>query len=245
MLDGEASTARAAEALKALLRGPLAPRDEPSARQDSLDLLALFAGLKSVALIGCGYETGAWLAAIADLAAGEGFAVRRGGMPWLVREEFAGLPEWYREPVRQAWEAADLLTVSWPEEAARFAAAPILITGEEEAELLGYPACCVRDHHARRRIYHELMIELIAARCDSLEARRRFVESETMPPLRGEADRRRLQQAVGGEALALAGFVPCPCCERQGSESAAGLLERARVELAFEAGFPAPALVGA
>ena len=229
---------RLAERLKALLDGPLAPEDKESAWQDSLDLLALAAGSKRVALIGCGYEAGAWLASIADLARTEGFAVRRGGMPWLLPEEFAGLPAWYQEPVRDGWASAEMLTLCRPEEAARFAGATALVTPAEEAGLLAYPPCCVQDHHQRRRLYHDLMVELVAARCDCEEGRRRFVQSEAMPPLRDDADRRRLTEALSRAALPYAGFVPCPACEEAGPQSAAAEIDVAMRALADANGLP-------
>lgn len=238
MPEGEGRGAFLAQSLNGLLGGSLAPPDRELAWQDSLDLLAIAACLKSVALIGCGYRTGDWLPAVAELAGGGGLAVRRGGMPWLVREEFAGLPDWYAGPVRAAWRSADMLTVCRPDAAMRFGDEPIMVDGEEEAELLAYPPCCVTDHHARRRIYHELMIDLIAARCESTEERRRFAQSEAMPSLRDEADRRRLQEALRGEALAFAGFVPCPVCEALGPRGPAGQIDLAMRALAHESGFP-------
>src|SRR4051812_22717849 len=105
MLGGEAGAAILAGRLTDLLRASVAPGDSDAARQDCLDLLAVARGLKPVALLGCGYETGIWLAALADCAAAGGLAVRRGGVPWLVQEEFAGLPDWYAEPAQQAWQA--------------------------------------------------------------------------------------------------------------------------------------------
>ena len=237
MPDGEANTKLLAARLQELLAAH-APEDRDSARQDSIDLLALASDLKLVALIGCGYLAGDWLAAVADLAAATGFAVRRGGMPWFVAEEFAGLPDWYAASVRKAWGTADILTVTRPEEAARFAAAPLTLTVAEEAELLFYPDCCVADHHARRRLYHDLMVELIAARCPTEAECRRFVEAELEPPLRDDADHRRLAEALRGEALAAAGFVPCPACTEGGADSQAGLIDRALLEVALETGFP-------
>jgi len=238
MPDGQASRRGMAAALTALLDGPRAPEDREAAWQDSLDLLALASGAKRVALIGCGYAASAWLAAVAELAIAEGFTVQRAGVPWLVGTEVAGLPGWYEEPVREAWATADLLTVCRPEEALRFGAGTPLISCDEEADLLSYPPCCVEDHHARRRIYHDLMVELISARCDTIDERRRLVAAEIMPALRDDADRRRLQEALYGEVLGFAGFVPCPRCVRDGSHGLAGLVDREMLELAHASGFP-------
>ena len=238
MPEGEGSGAFLAQSLNGLLGGSLAPEDRESAWQDSLDLLALAAFMKTVALIGCGYHTGGWLPAVAELAAGRGLAVRRGGVPWLVREEFAGLPEWYAGPVRDAWRSADMLTVCRPQAVTRFGGEAIMVGCEEEAELLGYPACCVTDHHTRRRIYHDLMIDLIAARCEATPERRRLAESEAMPSLRDDADRCRLEEALRGEALAFAGFVPCPVCQALGPRGPAGQIDLAMRELAHDSGLP-------
>jgi hypothetical protein len=237
MRDGDAGAALLAARLSALLSGSLAPTDGESAWQDSLDLLAVASGMKPVALVGCGYETGAWLASVAELARGCGLAVRRGGMPWLVEEELAGLPGWYAGPLHRSWAGADMLAVSEPGSAARFGDAPVMLTGEAEAELLSYPVCCVAEHHARRRRLHELMIELIAARCESETERRRFAASELPPPLRDNSDRNRLLEALRSEPLAYAGFEPCTVCAALGPRGRAGKRALAMLELAGTSGF--------
>lgn len=237
MRDGDAGPVLLAAKLDGLLQGEFAPEEFEAAWQDSLDLLAVASGAKPVALIGVGYPAGRWLAEIAALARASGLAVRRGGMPWLVATELAGLPDWYAGPLRDSWAAADILTVSQPGAATRSGDAPVLMTAEQEAELLGYPACCVADHHARRRRYHDLMIELIAMRCDFDTERRRFAASELPPSLRDDADRERLAEALRSQPVAFAGFAPCIVCEALGPRGPAGKRALAMLELAETSGF--------
>jgi hypothetical protein len=133
------------------------------------------------------------------------------------------------------------LTVSQLGTAARLGDAPVLLTSEQEAELLCYPVCCVADHHARRRHYHDLMIELVAACCDSDTERRRFAASELPPPLRDDADRQRLVEALRSEAVAFAGFEPCIACAALGPRGPAGKRALTMLDLAEASGFPVAA----
>ena len=234
MRDGDLGMARTmAPRLAALLQ--MAPGDRAAMWQDSLDLLAVAAGIKHGALIGCGYEGGAWLDLVADLAEASGLCVARGGMPWIIADELAGLPDWYVGPLQESWAEADMLFV-----ARTGATLPRHVLRQaEEAELLSYPSCCVAAHHARRRGYYQLMVELIEAHCESETERRRFAESELPPPLRGESDHRRLAEALDAPALAYVGFDLCPACVALGPRGPAGQIATRYRALAESLGFAA------
>jgi hypothetical protein len=157
-------------------------------------------------------------------------------MPLIVAAEIAGLPGWYVQPMQAIWGAADIVTVT---RSVRQGEGPRVVAVEEEARLLGYPLCCVVDHHARRRHYHALMVELIAAsRADEIE-RRRFVAAELSPSLRNESDRARLVEALGVSLAPFTGIAMCPACATEYPGGPAGACTARYRDLARASGLAA------
>jgi hypothetical protein len=232
------------------LQGSAAPEDRAASLQDSLDLVAVVAGAKPVALIGCGYPAGSWLDAVADLAIGQGLAVRRGGVPWAIAEEIDTLPDWYRKPMLASWGAADLLTIARADLLQPFKSrAPEMVGAVDGGRLLGYPSCCVIDHHARRHFYHAFVIELIRSARDGEEEQARFAASELSPPLRDASDGLRLAQALRATPVPFTSLDMCPECTAQWPHSPAGKMSATYQALAEASGLAAlfmqPARLGA
>jgi hypothetical protein len=157
-----------------------------------------------------------------------------------VAEEIEDLPDWYRAPMLAAWGASDLLTIGMPDLLERFPAdAPVMLDIAEVATLLGYPRCCVVDHQARRRSYHLLMVELIAAMRESEEERRRFASAELLPPLRNMSDQMRLADALRSAQVPFTSLDMCPVCESSRPHGPAGRMAETYRMLAQSSGLDA------
>ena len=121
-------------------------------------MVAAMAGLKPLALLGQGVNWPGWRDAVAEIAADCGGTAAAGGA-WIVPGDMHGLPDWYAGPLLEARRGRKTLFVHWSKDLALPEAG--LITEGAEARLLGYPPCCVADHHARQRATHRLMADLI------------------------------------------------------------------------------------
>ena len=90
------------------------------------------------------------------------------GPHWLVPSDIESLPSWYRTGWSLRDEGPDVLYVSRERSLAqrlrrfgRDGEASI----DREAELLGYPLCCVEDYHRKVRDLHQMNARLIFEHC--------------------------------------------------------------------------------
>lgn len=214
------------------LQGPLwqaaerVPDDlRAEAAQDALDVMAVAAGWKPVAIVGCGYHAPAFVADVRRAADASGLETVEGPL-WRETGEASGLPRWYGDSlakiigdVRVLFVARQTLT-GMPGRA---------LTATEEAALLGYPDCCVSEYHRRRRLYHLVMVRAIRRQTEGDQERaRRLAESQVILTPRSERERRQLARATRSIFLSFASFAICGTCEAEADSPARQLSERYR-----------------
>ncbi len=158
MMDGTLYAA-ATVRLEALARA--IPRTcDGEDRQDGLDLLALAAGLKPVALFGRGGAVEPWRALARKFA-----LPMIETMPWEPACPADLLPRWYVDATAQR-RARQKITVVARDHDALARAAALAAQGRvgatAEAELLGYPPCCVAAHHALALAHERQIADLVA-----------------------------------------------------------------------------------
>jgi len=160
------------------------------ARQDGLDLLAVVAGLKPVCLVGRGVGDDAWCATLRAAANGEGLITVE-ATPW---EPEGDLPGWYREATARRRARRNCLYFCRNEGIAvqvKVLSARGRVSADAEAWLLGYPRCCVAQHHERTLAYEHLLAQRTERLSRGDQARMiRLVETgvEPIPATRAEWD---------------------------------------------------------
>jgi hypothetical protein len=162
--DPELVTLRDAARQLADAAGRVAPPLDAAAWQDGLDLLAVSADLKPVCLLGRGDVDARWLATARGIAGGLGLAVQD-GLGWLPEGPANALPPWYRDATAARLRAAPVAyAYRDPRLGARIAAlaAATRVSAADEAGLLGYPPCCVAQHHTQTLALEQLTIALLA-----------------------------------------------------------------------------------
>jgi hypothetical protein len=130
--------------------------------QDGLDLLATIAGLKPLCRIGHGFAEPGWSEALRRVAAESALPVLEAA-PWFPAAEPGVLPDWYVAAAARR-RAAPVIYICG-DEATRQRAAALSSRGRvavaDEAALLGYPPCCVAQHHRRALAFERLVSEMI------------------------------------------------------------------------------------
>ncbi|HUB94388.1 MAG TPA: hypothetical protein VL993_00635 [Stellaceae bacterium] len=124
--------------------------------QDGLDLIAVFAGLKPVCLVGRGGGDEAWCETLRGVAVAADIDIVEAG-PW---EPEGDLPAWYLDATVRRRAKRKILYFCRDEAVAkrvRTASAQGRISVDTEAALLGYPRCCVAQHHERTLTYERLL----------------------------------------------------------------------------------------
>jgi hypothetical protein len=170
--------------------------------QDGLDLLAVVAGLKPVCLVGRGAGDEAWCATLRTAANGAALTVIEDA-PW---EPEGDLPKWYLEATARRRARSKVLYICRDDAIAaqvKTLSAQGRISVDAEARLLGYPCCCVAQHHARTLAYEHLLAQRTERLTRGDQARMmRLVEAgvEPMPATRAEWD----------EVVALTRIAPAP-----------------------------------
>jgi hypothetical protein len=221
--------ARLRRALRALQAVPVAPEDATIVAQESLDVLAMLAGLKPVYVLGRGYDHPAWLAGVRAVAGRERVHVVEGPC-WESPDTLRGLPEWYAAHTRAALAKVRAFYV-YKTRATGTAVEEACATGAptiaEEARLLGFPECCVADHHARLRIFHDLTLAWLERRAGGDEAAmKRLLEAGVELRPEGTDEETALERAL---ALAVAPFTSinmCVACAKSATSPAMRLAER-------------------
>ena len=146
-----------------------------------------------MALLITGVGNTPWIEGLQSVASRLGL-LAAGGRRWRVSEEFQGLPSWYIESVgSSAGSAATRSICRDPKTAVavRKACEADRISATEEAELLGYPVCCVEAHYLRSRRYHQAAVEMIERLGAGDEAKMRRLASSGVslqPATTGERD---------------------------------------------------------
>jgi hypothetical protein len=202
------------------------------AAQDALDVLAVAAGWKPVAIVGCGFEAPDFLADVRKAARAAGLETSEGSL-WRETGEARGLPSWYTDSLAAIFAEVGVLFVS---KRSLDDVPGRLLTAAQEAELLGYPACCVVEYHRRRRLYHLLAIRAIRRQAaGDVTQMRRLADSQVMLTPRSPRERRQLARALRAVFLPYASVAICEICQAEEGSPARKLSERYR-RLIAEAG---------
>ncbi|HXP31098.1 MAG TPA: hypothetical protein VN832_08410 [Stellaceae bacterium] len=207
----------------------LAPRW--AATQDGRDLLALLAGIKPVCLLGRGEAASALLLQIAADAS----------LPIVEAAPLAPapageLPEWYLAACLRRREAA-VIYVCRDAVMAQFAAvlaAQGRVSAADEAVLLGYPLCCVEQHHRQALALERFIAELTERRAQGDRARMaRLIATGADPSPASAAEWARYDRLT---AIAPAPFTSVNMCDgcAGDADSPARRLSRRYRALAWE-----------
>jgi len=120
------------------------------------DFLAMLEGIKSVFLHWRGLAPRDWVEKVLSIAGDLGLRVIEG--PFWDATTYGEFPEWYADHCRaelepyRAWYICNNETVAESVRNINDAAGRLSVA--EEAQLLGYPECCVNAHYGRARRYH-------------------------------------------------------------------------------------------
>jgi hypothetical protein len=159
-----------------------ASRDAAMAPQEMLDFLAMLAGLKPVYLLGRGFEDPLWAKGIVTLSKSLSLHIVPGPR-WAAQPEHTGLPDWYADLAPASDHADDsvIYICKGRSIAAELAAISTTrsVTIDQEARLLGYPVCCVRDHYHRGRLMNIALSDmLLRASGGDINEMRRLVRDD-------------------------------------------------------------------
>ena len=185
------------------------------APQEMLDFLAMLAGLKPVCLVGRGFDDPKWTAGVEALALGMKLHVMRGAA-WDAEPENDGFPDWYSEIAGALSVPQEAVYICKRRPVAReleAVSAAGEIAMDQEAGLLGYPLCCVREHYQGQRKFGEaitLMLRRISGG-DEEEMKRIVREDDGMSP-ETEAERTLLDEATAHRPAPFTNVNMCVSC---------------------------------
>jgi hypothetical protein len=197
--------ARALSAALARLIEAEASRGE--AAQDALDLLAVAAGLRAMAVFGLSGEPAARVRSLSAIARDAGLTVSR-GHGWLVEEELRGIDPWFVDALAAQRLAIQAVFIG-------AAAPPARLDAAAEAAMLGYPACCVLAHAGRRNQLHHYRARRIASLTEDDAMRRRLAGAGVEFSARDAREQRLLAEAVDVKLVPFTAIVACNVCARQ------------------------------
>lgn len=208
----------------------------PAPEQEILDFLAMAAGIKPVWVAGRGGGDPKWGDRAVALARSMRFHITEGAL-WLAPDAFDGLPEWYASAASRQTAG---LTAHYVSRARAAADAVQRLAGDgrvsvpEEAQLLGYPECCVADHYARARALHGTMHDIVVRAGDGDAARMAaMIGNSDVMTHAAPAERVRIATAM---SLIPTPFTSLNMCENcaDSADSPAARLSRRYAELALD-----------
>lgn len=188
-----------------------------TAAQETLDFLAMAAGIKPVYVAGRGFDDPAWRDAVRAAARTAGFHVRD-GPHWRAGAGDDGLPGWFRDAFRAPLDAGRSVWVTRSRRLAAELDAVAAAGGRAEAgleaRLLGFPPCCVAAHRAGAAAFERAVFEMLGARAggDEAEMRRRAADGAFAPET--DEERRRLAEAATLRPAPWTSFNMCEACAR-------------------------------
>ncbi len=232
-----ANKARLRNTLKKLAAigvGPGDGHDHATAAQEALDFLAMMAGLKPVLMLGRGFDNTQWIKGALQIAVDLKLHIVEGPY-WDAVPAPAGLPEWYVEHTRAAFEGFRAHYVCKARATAE-EVAELCRTGTpmvaDEARLLGYPACCVEAHYARSRDYQIAWLSILEREAGGEEAEMRRLLADGAPlALARDDERARLEAAMAVRTAPFTSVNMCHACTAS-SDGAARRMSRRYGELA-------------
>ena len=232
-----ANKARLRNTLKKLVAIGVSPEDgheHATAAQETLDFLAMLAGLKPVMMLGRGFDNTQWIKGALQIAVDLNLHIVEGPY-WDAVPTPAGLPEWYIEHTRAAFEGFRAHYIC----KARATADEVVglcQTGTpsvaDEARLLGYPVCCVEAHYLRNREYQMVWLSILGREAGGQEAemRRLLADGATLTPANDD-ERARFEATIRVRTVAFTSVNMCQACE-ESSDGPARRMSRHYGELA-------------
>jgi hypothetical protein len=232
---------RRVSAALAIARARASGDPRTALRQDGLDLLATVAGLKPVCLLGRGAREDQWIDTALALAARSGLYAMAAA-PWDAEDSAAMLPEWYVHAAARRRAAHPVLylcrdTGTRADVAALSAAGRVAVA--DEAALLGYPRCCVAQHHAQALGLERLLAETIERQAQGDPVRAARLTEAGVAPL--PSSREGWARHASLSAIAPSRFTSVNMCRACAADrdSPARRLSRRYEQLAARAHYPA------
>ena len=207
--------------------------------QDGLDLLATIAGMKPVCLIGRGFADPAWHAALRRVADDTGLPALEAA-PWFPAAEPGFLPDWYAAASarRNAAPVIYICRDDTTRERAAALSAEGRIAAADEAALLGYPLCCVAQHHERALGFERLAAAMLERLAGGDRARmERLAEAGVEPLPATDAEWQQYARLMAIHPSSGTSVNPCDACAADPASAAARLAQRYH-RLAVAAGYP-------
>jgi hypothetical protein len=224
----------------ACLAARVTPAAQPTAWQDGLDLLAVAAGLKPVCLLSRGFADPSWLDAATALARDLRLPMLTGACwhPALPDPDF---PAWYRAAIAER-SVRELALYVWRDAAIGAAVRRLCAAGRvapaDEAVLLGYPACCVAQHHAQALSLERLSVAGLTRLAGDDAARRQRLAAAGVMPAPASADEwRQYESATTIAPQPWTSVNRCTTCARD-PDGPAGRLGRRYRDLAEAFAYP-------
>ncbi len=235
---GSCALSEAAAALAPVLSG-MVREARAFAWQDGLDLLATIAGLKPLCLVGRGFHERGWTAALLHVAVTASLSVLEAA-PWFPEAEPDFFPDWY--VAASARRSAAPVTYICRDDATRLRAASLSSRGRvsdaDEAAMLGYPLCCVAQHHQRTLAFERIVIEMVQRVTQGdRERMARLVEAGTEPL---PATQEEWQRHANFTAITPSPSTSVNMCDACAADrmSPAASLSRRYADLAAASGYP-------
>ncbi|HUZ73998.1 MAG TPA: hypothetical protein VMU87_13525 [Stellaceae bacterium] len=237
--DGSRLLRSAAALAAAVARLPVSLR--ATAAQDGLDLLAVLAGLKPLCLAGRGGAFDAeFRAALVAAAAAASLPVLEAA-PWEPQAAPGVLPDWYRAATAQRCAKMRVLYLCRDvgiRDAAAALSAQGRVAAADEAALLGYPLCCVVQHHRQALGLEQLTIAMTARVAQGDPDRMARLIEAGVEPLPASAEEWRDYRRLTAIAPAPATSVNmCAACAGDDASPAAALA-RSHAALAAATAYP-------
>jgi hypothetical protein len=208
------------------------PVNAALAPQEMLDFLAAAARIKPVYLLGRGFDDKNWIEGVLNCAARLDIRTVRGA-PWTYKPA-QDIKAWYYDAQSSSEQCSDVYYVTKSEATARTVS--VLnskgVPAEIQAELLGYPLCCVSQHYQKQSAYDRLFYMLLErhSQGDLDEAKRLISEDVQMTPQTAEELAIAEQVARSPVFAPFTSFTMCDRCIAQGTESPATIASRKMYE---------------
>lgn len=188
-------------------------------------------GIKPVFVLGRGFDDQAWISAVRKTASDLRIGLVEDAY-WNPDHSKLDIPAWFRDLLRTAPERATYVSaVPGVVSEIRKISARGWVTPAEESRLLGYPKCCVEDHHHRALVTEETFFRAVmrVAREDEQEARR-IVLDDVKIHLSDEEEA-QMKSAQDGRPCPFTSVYMCAACAAS-DRSPAQLLSRQYAKLA-------------
>jgi hypothetical protein len=185
------------------------------APQEMLDCLALRSNMKSVWLLGRGFEDQEWIEGAAAMASKAGFHVVRGPL-WDAKTDDETLPAWYREHLKAQKPAGEAVYICRTKAIAdevenSFRNPPITI--EQEARLLGYPRCCVREHYERDSLLDHTFYKMLERQSmGDVQEMQRLLREDAEVSAQTVEEQEAIKKATEFTPAPYTSFHMCPAC---------------------------------